>query len=1417
MVTPAGYIYINRRFSALHGSVETEDTAAASYLRGSFAGFTLGWDELLKERLVIILGEPGSGKSWEFRRRSALLSEAGKPAFLIELERLVSGVFATGYTPQDYARFQQWQRGREIAYIFLDSVDESKIRRSADFYTALDKVLGAIGPAAMDRVQVYISSRISEWQPETDLHEVLTRFGLAGRPGTTAIRNTLLVVQLEPLDRDRVRTFAASRGIANPELFLAELDNRYAWEFARRPLDVLDLAEFWRTSGCLGTLTEIIEHDVTIKLRETAQRHSHFLLSEERAKEGAEVLAVATVLCMRPQFKVPADTYKAPEALDAASCLPANWTPAEVAALLSRPLFDSATYGQIRFHHRRIAEYLAACWFRRRMEQGCPTHTLLQQLFQEVRGALVPRRSLIPIIAWLCAGTERWNDEVRARVVQWAPGIHLEYGDAERLPLEFKRRLLAAWIERNKDRDNVWDQYTPDALRRLAEPRLVPDVANYLGNGATKGKVRKFLVHLVRHGRLTECVPCLMEILRNPAESDDMKVNAMAALRDIGTPESHRQVWEILRAIPALPRLMCSVACEALYPNTIRADDLATLLEKPCREKENTRNLQHTLHRHLAEQLTAKHADPLLRELNRLIQLPPHIRMSAKETRISSRFDFLLNLLPLVLTRLLTGATPTEVQCGVAAESLSLLAESYPFHHRHIDDLDSLDGVTRAHPRVRRCFFWQTLERSRDPKGAAPSPYLLMHDFRSLIQPSESDAEWMIRDLETAENQGDRKLLLTIALKHTPRSLMAQLKQAAATDPELSAMVRENRTGHRQAWFHLLLHRWGSAAEWKNWWFMRRYSLSRRWEKICDRWRLFVYRGRLRRGIAIGELAQLCVEAARDGSKLAPANWQALANVRGAGVAEAAKAGAKQAWRRYTPPLPHEKSRPNEVSSGLIVGLAGIQSAIADGDLAFGSISDDDVRLLTRYAINEMNGFPDWFRGLAADRPGPVAEVLKLCVVGEWQYPADREHAHDVLADLAWEGQALARVVRPTVIEGLRVDDPAHPAIREAAITLAVKTTTLPDADLGQIAATRCRVLPPHTAAFQIWLAVCLQVDAGQAITILEECLPGSQTAEDIVLSICEMLEGDAHLHLSHIANPDYLNPAALERLIPLVYRYIRPAEDVDHGDGEPYSATTRDEAARFRDGLLTRLANNEAPAAMAALRRLSVVPELASSHDWIRHLIDERTVSEADHRPWNPTDVRVFAQEHESDPRIDAELYRIICNRLTDIKNDVERSDNSLREELPRKCEEYVLRRWLARKLKERANKRYTIPQEEEIDQEQRPDLRAENPNTDPVSIELKWADNWTLPDLLERLENQLIGQYLRAHNSRYGIYVLGMDGRKNHWKDPNGRRIEFDEVIQIIDRRAHELADTCGTVAGLCVVGIDFRVPSKMTVTPT
>jgi len=145
------------------------------------------------------------------------------------------------------------------------------------------------------------------------------------------------------------------------------------------------------------------------------------------------------------------------------------------------------------------------------------------------------------------------------------------------------------------------------------------------------------------------------------------------------------------------------------------------------------------------------------------------------------------------------------------------------------------------------------------------------------------------------------------------------------------------------------------------------------------------------------------------------------------------------------------------------------------------------------------------------------------------------------------------------------------------------------------------------------------------------------------------------------------------------------------------------------------------------------------------------------------------------------------------------------LRDELRKGDPEIQLRRWLQRRLNERSQ-RCTIPQEEEIDRREKPDLRFENPKTNPISIEVKWADSWTLPVLLERLENQLVGQYLRAHNSRFGIFLLGFIGQQQYWDEPNtGKRITFPEVVEIVKQRALSLMQTNPKIVGLEVVSID------------
>jgi hypothetical protein len=179
-----GYIDLDRRFTELNSSDRPEGPALTSYLASSL-GTTIGfgWDDLLKERIAVVLGEPGSGKTWELRHRCASMNSQGNCAFFIELERLVPGTVNDALAENDRTALVRWRKSDHSAHFFLDSVDERKILRQSDFYAALDQVRNGIGSEGFERAKFVISSRISEWRPETDKQELSWRF--APRPFQT--------------------------------------------------------------------------------------------------------------------------------------------------------------------------------------------------------------------------------------------------------------------------------------------------------------------------------------------------------------------------------------------------------------------------------------------------------------------------------------------------------------------------------------------------------------------------------------------------------------------------------------------------------------------------------------------------------------------------------------------------------------------------------------------------------------------------------------------------------------------------------------------------------------------------------------------------------------------------------------------------------------------------------------------------------------------------------------------------------------------------------------------------------------------------------------------------------------------------------------------------------------------------------
>jgi hypothetical protein len=234
------FVELNRRFRRLKQISKVEEAALESYTEVFFRidpGLT--WDDLLKESRAVVLGEPGSGKSWEMQERARQLAAQGQFSFFVRLDQLAELELRIVLGAEGWERFTNWKSGNMCAFFFLDSVDEAKFRKISDFYAALGRFRHEIGSESLSRSKIFLSSRISEWTPHSDAFEFQRLFSSPHTEALTTnrqIKETVetganpLVVQIEPLSPNQVESFARARGVLNVNEFTQALEGAFAWE-----------------------------------------------------------------------------------------------------------------------------------------------------------------------------------------------------------------------------------------------------------------------------------------------------------------------------------------------------------------------------------------------------------------------------------------------------------------------------------------------------------------------------------------------------------------------------------------------------------------------------------------------------------------------------------------------------------------------------------------------------------------------------------------------------------------------------------------------------------------------------------------------------------------------------------------------------------------------------------------------------------------------------------------------------------------------------------------------------------------------------------------------------------------------------------------------------------------------------------
>jgi hypothetical protein len=362
---------------------------------------------------------------------------------------------------------------------------------------------------------------------------------------------------------------------------------------------------------------------------------------------------------------------------------------------------------------------------------------------------------------------------------------------------------------------------------------------------------------------------------------------------------------------------------------------------------------------------------------------------------------------------------------------------------------------------------------------------------------------------------------------------------------------------------------------------------------------------------------------------------------------------------------------------------------------------------------------------------------------------------------------------------------------------------------VAELACERFEVATDKKRKF-IWLIVLLCIDGVRGCELLKGWitgLPSEKEQKETVINFCSALTDHGNARFG-LAVRDYERIEVLAELMPLIYQFVKVEEDVHH-EGI-YTPGVRDRAEQTRSNLLNVIFDTPGRLSYDVLMNLSKTISDIFLKDRIDYLAKERAALDAEFEPWHGRDVAEFAESAEKQPKSESDLYELALVRLDELKMDIEEGDESEAVLLRKLKREPEVRIVFANRLKKSSRSRYTVGSEEELADASRTDIRINAPLVPaPVPIELKIADKWTLAQLRERIENQLIRQYMRV--SQYGIFLVVHNGekRKKHWKDNKTKKmLTFAKLIDSLKQDVTDLIRRYPNVATLEVVGIDFTI---------
>ncbi|MFK4385163.1 recombinase family protein [Bradyrhizobium sp. USDA 223] len=340
----------------------------------------------------------------------------------------------------------------------------------------------------------------------------------------------------------------------------------------------------------------------------------------------------------------------------------------------------------------------------------------------------------------------------------------------------------------------------------------------------------------------------------------------------------------------------------------------------------------------------------------------------------------------------------------------------------------------------------------------------------------------------------------------------------------------------------------------------------------------------------------------------------------------------------------------------------------------------------------------------------------------------------------------------------------------------------------------------------KVWLPPLLNLNPVAAIDVLEKGLanmPAAKLGSGVQL-FADLFGHDFGGFGFDLHGPGFTPPLLL-RLLRLAYIQVRIGDDTEH-EGS-HSLDTRDYAERGRGAILGALFASTGPEGWAA--KIEVAGDCLFAHikDRTLALAEKKAAEEADGVALTETEFCILDKTGESPPKTCEAMFALMRDRLDDI-DDLLLQDISPRALWASITDEHIMRRELARALRDAANHSYTVDQEAVTADEKETDIRFRSTGSaQQGTIELKLGDDRSGRDLFDTIRDQLLTKYMAADDCRAGCLLVTI-AKERKWDHPKtGKQLDFAELMTVLSDEAERISTELGGTAKLMAKGLDLR----------